>query len=228
MHILLHSVAPTLQQATTDPRLRRRLQDTHRQVRDSLLWGHCSFLLGPGAQGSVWALQESISLSCLSSGSSMVGLMAASSKRAYAISRSAAPRAPVSEADHCRPVPPQETLKPSSISVFVGSLGVVHTRFVWALWASLAGMGLNLNTNSPLLPSCWGFSFALGREVSPHSRSNAYRLTGVSLTLDVGNLHTAGPAKHSRHTWWLLTPFHEKRWAGWITGWNWDCREKYQ
>ena len=30
-----------------------RLPDTHRQVRDSLLYGHCSFLLGPGAQGSV-------------------------------------------------------------------------------------------------------------------------------------------------------------------------------
>ena len=39
----------------------------------SLLWGHCSFLLRPGAQGSVCALQESISQSCVSSGSSMVG-----------------------------------------------------------------------------------------------------------------------------------------------------------
>ena len=26
-----------------------RLLDTHRQVWVSLLWGHCSFLLGPGA-----------------------------------------------------------------------------------------------------------------------------------------------------------------------------------
>ena len=32
MHILLHSVPPTLQQATTDPCLRQRLPDTHRQV----------------------------------------------------------------------------------------------------------------------------------------------------------------------------------------------------
>ena len=39
----------------------------------SLLWGHCSFLLGPGARGSVCALQESISQSCVSSGSSIVG-----------------------------------------------------------------------------------------------------------------------------------------------------------
>ena len=30
-----------------------------------------------------------------------------------------------------------------------------------------------LNANSPLLPSCWGFSFALGCGVSPHSCSTA-------------------------------------------------------
>ena len=123
MHVLLCSVPPSLQQATTDPRLHRRLPDTHRQVRDSLLWGHCSFLLGPGAQGSVCALQESISQSRVHSGGSMVGLMATSSKRAYATPRSAAPRAPVPGTDHRQPVPPQETLKHSSDSVFVGSLG---------------------------------------------------------------------------------------------------------
>ena len=66
----------------------------------SLLWGHCSFLLGPGAQGSVCALQESISQSCVSSGRSIVGLMATSSKRAYAVPKSAAPRAPAPVAGH--------------------------------------------------------------------------------------------------------------------------------
>ena len=53
--------APTLQQATADPCLCRRLLDTHRQVWVNLLWGHCSFLLGPGAQGSVCVLRESVS-----------------------------------------------------------------------------------------------------------------------------------------------------------------------
>ena len=98
---LLHSVPPTLQQAITDPRLHRRLLDTPGQVWVSLLWGHCSFLLGPGVQRFCCALQESVSQSCVSSGSSMVGLMATSSKRAYAIPRSAAARAPVPEAGHC-------------------------------------------------------------------------------------------------------------------------------
>ena len=46
------------------------------------------------------SLQESISKSCVSSGSSMVGLMATSSKRAYAIPKSAVPRAPVPVAVH--------------------------------------------------------------------------------------------------------------------------------
>ena len=47
MHVLLYSVPPTLQQATADPRLRRRLLNTHRQVWVSLLCGPCLFLLGP-------------------------------------------------------------------------------------------------------------------------------------------------------------------------------------
>ena len=87
------------------------------------LWGHFFFLLGPGAQGSVCALQESISQSCVSSGSYMVMLMMTSSKRAYAIPKSAAPRASVPAAVHCWPIPPQEMLKHSSVSVSVGSLG---------------------------------------------------------------------------------------------------------
>ena len=149
-----------------DPRLHRRLPDTHRQVWVSLLWGHCSFLLGPGAQGSVCALQESISQSRVSSGGSMVGLIATSSKRANAIPRSAAPRAPVPEADHRRPVPPQERLTVLSQSLW-GPWVLVHTRFAWALWASLAGMGFDSKREfAPptvlrgllLCPWTWGIS----------------------------------------------------------------------
>ena len=54
--------------------------------------------------------------------------------------------------------------------------------------------GVILNMNLPLRSSFWGFSFALGREVSPHSCSSAYHLTGVSLTVDVGYLLLAPPA----------------------------------
>ena len=71
---LLHSVSPTLQQATTDPRLCWRLLDTHRQVCVSLLWGHCSFLLGPGVHKVLFVpFQSLFSQSYVSSGGSIVG-----------------------------------------------------------------------------------------------------------------------------------------------------------
>ena len=84
----------TLQQATADPCLHQRLLDTHGQVGVSLLWGHCSFLLGPGAH-KVFSVPSKSLLpqSCVNSDSSMVGLMLTSFKRVYAILRSAAPRA---------------------------------------------------------------------------------------------------------------------------------------
>ena len=68
------------------------LSETHGHPQARLLWGHCSFLLGPDAQGSVCALQESFPQSYVSLGSSMVGLMVTSSKTTYAIPT---PRAPV-------------------------------------------------------------------------------------------------------------------------------------
>ena len=78
-------------------------------------------------QDSVCALQGLFSQSCVSSGGSMVGLMATSSKRAYAIPRSAEPRAPAPLAGHCWFILPQETLIHSSGSVSVGCLGLgVH------------------------------------------------------------------------------------------------------
>ena len=63
-----------------------------------------SRLLSPGSwctQGSVCALPEPVSQSWVSSDGSVVRLMATTSKRAYAIPRSAAPRAPAPVAGHC-------------------------------------------------------------------------------------------------------------------------------
>ena len=58
---LLHSVPLTLRQATVNPRLHWRLLDTSGHVWVSLLWGHCSFLLGPGAHKVLFVPQESVS-----------------------------------------------------------------------------------------------------------------------------------------------------------------------
>ena len=60
LHALLHSVPPTLQQATADPRLPRRLPGTPGQVWGSLLWGHGSFLLGPGAHRVLFVPSQSL------------------------------------------------------------------------------------------------------------------------------------------------------------------------
>ena len=81
---------------------------------------------GPGAHKGLFVPTKSLfPQSCVSSGSSMVGLMVTSSKRIYAILMPGlmlwcGPRAPVPAADHCRPVPPQETLTHSSVSASLG------------------------------------------------------------------------------------------------------------
>ena len=99
---------------------------THAFTRDS--WtptgkspvGSLFLSLGSWCMRFCCVLQESVSASYVSSGSSTVGLMVTSSKRTYAI---LTPRAPVPVADHCQPIPLQETLKHSSVSLSVGSLG---------------------------------------------------------------------------------------------------------
>ena len=102
--------APSTHCYTQVPRPCSRPLPTHASTGDS--WTQASLgrslvrsrLLspGPGAQGSECALQESISQSCVSSGSSMVGLMETCSKRAYAIPRSTAcSRTPAPAAVHC-------------------------------------------------------------------------------------------------------------------------------
>ena len=63
-----------------------------------------------------------------SSGCSVVWLMVTPSERTYAIPKSAAPRAPAPAADHCQPVPPQETLKHSLSQSLWGLCVLVHTR----------------------------------------------------------------------------------------------------
>ena len=52
--------APNLQQATADPHCPQRLLHTHRQVWASLLWGHCSLLLGPGAHKVLFMLSKCV------------------------------------------------------------------------------------------------------------------------------------------------------------------------
>ena len=172
MHVLLHLLPANLQQATTDPHLHWRLLDTSRQVWVSLLWGHCSFSWVL-VHTSFCVSSKSYSQSYVSSGSSVVGLMVTSSMRASTIPRSAAPRALVPVHAYL----PMHTWTGDDQTQFCLSLcgvpGSWSTQgFVWALWASLTGMGFDSKHESP-----------------------PYHLAGASpLSSGVGYLLTAAPA----------------------------------
>ena len=120
-------------------------EDTHRQVWVSLLWGHCSFFLGPGAHKVLFVPFKSLfSQSFVSSGGSMVGLITTSSKRAYAIPRSAATRAPAPADLYLHRRHSNTGLAQSLWGLWV----LVHARFVWAFRASLVGTGFDSKCNS--------------------------------------------------------------------------------
>ena len=85
---LLKSVLLTPWQATVDPRLQQKLLETHGQICLSLLWGHCSFLLGPGVHKFLFVPSKSLCpQSCVSSGGSIVALMVTSSKRSFLVAQ---------------------------------------------------------------------------------------------------------------------------------------------
>ena len=161
-----------MQQAPADPRLHRRPGHSRASLGQSLVG---SLLLSPGswcAQGSVCACQESVSPVLWKFWRFCGGFKATSSKRAYAIPTSAVPRAPPLQ---------QATLTRAST-------GDAQTQF----WLRLCGVsgswcaqglfepseclwrvrGLIVSAISPLLPSCWGFLFALGRGGSSLVGSN--------------------------------------------------------
>ena len=96
---LLHVMPPTLQQAIADPCLH---PGHSRASLGQSLVGSLFFLLGPGAHKVLFVPSKSLfPQSFVSSGGSMVGFMATSSKRAYATVRCAAPRAPAHVVGHC-------------------------------------------------------------------------------------------------------------------------------
>ena len=110
----------------------------------------------------------------LSSGGSMVGLMV-TSKSAYAIPRSAAPRAPAPAAGTL-----QETLKTQFWLSLCGVYGSWCSQGLFEPSERLWWIrGLIINAISLLLSSFWGFSFALGHGVSFLVGSNILQSTVV-------------------------------------------------
>ena len=91
---LLHSVPPTCSKPPPDPRLHQRLLDTHGQVWFGPVWGHCSFLLGPGVHKVLFVASKSPVSSVLCKLWWLYGgVNGALLQRAYAVARSAVPRA---------------------------------------------------------------------------------------------------------------------------------------
>ena len=197
MHTLLHSVPPVLQQATADPHLHQR--HSRANLGQSLMG---SLLLSPGswcAQGSVCALQESY-FPCfelvlqLYSGVNHDLLQEGLCHTQVSCTQSLCPcSSPLLTSTSTGDAQTQFCLSLSGVLGSWCTQGLFEpSEGFWWEW------GLILNANSPLLPSFWGFSFALGHGVSPHIHSNAYSLTGVSLasrkaqplllTLEVGYL----------------------------------------
>ena len=165
---LPHSVPPTLQQATADPHLCQRLLDTHGQVWVGLLWGHCSFLLGPGVEKVLFVSSKSLfRQSCVSSGDSMVALLATPSNKDLSHMQFCCTQSPCPWG---RPLLTRTSTVDTQTQFWLSLCGLSGSwcaqgllepsEHLWQVW------GLILNTISPLLPSCWGFSFALGCGVS--------------------------------------------------------------
>ena len=151
----------TLQQATADPRLRQRLLDTHGQVWVSLLWGHCSFLLGHGVYKVLFVPSKSLFSPGLCKFWWLYGGVNGDLlQEGLCHTRVCCTQGPCGwPLLTCTSIGDVHTLKGRSCSVSVESPGAHKVLFVssehlWRVW------GLILNMIFPLLPSC--FSFALG------------------------------------------------------------------
>ena len=112
--------APNLAAGYHQPSLCWRLLDTHRQVQDSLLCGHCSFLLGPDAL-LLCPLRVYFPVLC-KFWQLYGGVIGDLLQEGLCQPKYAAPRAPVPVAVYCWPIPPQEMLKHMSFMSFMLNL----------------------------------------------------------------------------------------------------------
>ena len=171
MHTLLHSVPPVLQQATADPHLHQR--HSRANLGQSLMG---SLLLSPGswcAQGSVCALQESYFPSFelvlqLYSGVNHDLLQEGLCHTQVCCTQSPCLcGSPLQTHTSTWDTYTQFCLSLCGVSGSWCTQGLFEfSECLWRVWV------LILNTILPLLPSFWGFSFSLGRGVSPQCRSS--------------------------------------------------------
>ena len=177
MHVLLHSVPPALPRATTDPHLHWRLLDTHRQVWVSFLWGRCSFLLGPGAHEVLLCPPRVYFPVLCKFWQFCGGVNGDLLKKGLCHTQVCCTKSPCPCSS---PLLTRTSTGDTQIQFCLSLCGVSGSwctqdlfepsEHFWWEWS------LILNVNLPLLSSCWGFSFDLGRGVSPHGSSSAAQL----------------------------------------------------
>ena len=173
MYALLQAVPPTLQQATTNPLLCRRLLDSHGQawvsscgVSASFSWVlvHPRFFLCPPrvyfpSLCKFWELSGGVNGDLLQEGLCHAQVCCTQSPCPCGSPLVTHTSSGDTQTQFC------------SVSGVSGSLCTRNlfepSERLWQEWS------LILNAISPLLPSCWDFSFALGQGVSPHSCSSA-------------------------------------------------------
>ena len=117
--------------------------------------------------------------------------MVSSSKRAYVIPRSVAPRAPALASDHCWPMPPQETLKQFCLSLHGVSGSCFSQRMfepsesLWWVWGLILKVFRTSNHLAGASPLPLDVGYFLKVTSGPHTYcSRAYCLSGASLPLD--------------------------------------------
>ena len=165
MNVLLNSVPPIPQQATTNPCLCQRLMDTQRQVWVSRPCGtappgswHTRFHLCPPrvylpVPCTFWQLYGGVNDDLL--------------QKSLCHTQVCCTQSPF---PHSRPLLTHTSTGDTQTQFCLSLCGVSGswspqvlfepTEHLWQVW------GLILNMISPLLPYFWGFSFALGRGVS--------------------------------------------------------------
>ena len=141
-----------------------RLLDTHRQVWVILLWGHDSFLLGPDVHKILFVPSQNLfphvlckfwRIYCRVNGDLLQeGLC---HTQVYC-TQSPCPRSsPLLTHTSSGDTQTQFCLSLCGVSGSWFVQGLFEpSEHLWRVWS------LTLNVISPLLPSCWGFSFALG------------------------------------------------------------------
>ena len=137
---------------------------THRQVWDSLSWGHCSFLLGPGVHKFLLCPPRVYFPVCCKFWQFCGGLIVTSSKRLL----------PFPSLWHPEPLSVQQTT--ANLYLHRRHSNTALSQSLWGPWVLMCtslfepserlwwAWGFPLNTDLPFLLSSWDFSIALGRE----------------------------------------------------------------